>query len=234
METCAIYQPHVRLAPGAGGAERRKAMETGRSTPAIHWEHHEPGGQNAERQWRPEHSLLCADILPVSRGGRTPKGNGDEILPLLRVPEMMSRGGRTPKGNGDVNRYTIPAIHSDTSRGGRTPKGNGDEGHQAAKAELAFEPGGQNAERQWRPLSPLFIVINFLEPGGQNAERQWRRRSQPLPCGISAVKPGGRTPKGNGGGTALAAESKQVGAAGWSCPRLALECRTSADVRFSD
>src|ERR1039458_10573763 len=62
------------------------------------------------------------------------------------------------------------------------------------------EPGGQNAERQWRPLHPAPAPVALLaraggterrkametrcssarresrrrEPGGQNAERQWR------------------------------------------------------------
>ena len=186
-------------------------METVYPTAVVVEGDPEPGGQNAERQWRRKRRLSRFLFANVSRGAERRKAMETRSSPAASSDFKNEPGGQNAERQWRLGVGATPLWHCSTSRGGRTPKGNGDE---------------------WRNVLTLRTVPS--EPGGQNAERQWRRRSQPLPCGISAVKPGGRTPKGNGGGTALAAESKQVGAAGWTCPRLALECRTSADVRFSD
>src|ERR1035441_3788554 len=113
---------------------------------------HEPGGQNAERQWRRDffECRLDAGVGP-SRGDRTPKGNGDlEGVSPSQAPLLQSRGDRTPKGNGDLATPTQGYERQAQSRGDRTPKGNGD---------------------------PLQILPDLREP---------------LP------EPGGRTQKGNG------------------------------------
>ena len=66
------------LVLGAGRAERRKAMETAIAFLISKKFLQEPGGQNAERQWRPP--AVPGPLEPGcqrSREGRTPKGNGD-------------------------------------------------------------------------------------------------------------------------------------------------------------
>ena len=123
------HRPLARLRPRrrARGPKRRKAMETPPSPIRPHPQipQPEPGGQNAERQWRPGQTILDR-FVRRSQGAKTPKGNGDILSTPLSV-------GRITRARGPKRRKAM-----------ETP---------VIVDGLVFhhhEPGGQNAERQWR------------------------------------------------------------------------------------
>ena len=79
------------------GGERRKAMET-----------------------RLELFLRMRDH--VTAGGRTPKGNGDDVGTFQRPLASQTAGGRTPKGNGDSPAMLISEITRSRPPGGERRK----------------------------------------------------------------------------------------------------------------
>ena len=75
------------------------------------------------------------------------------IVATSSLQELMSRGAGTPKGNGDSAQISPASAERAASRGAGTPKGNGDSKPTiVATSSLQEEPGGRNAERQWRRI----------------------------------------------------------------------------------
>src|ERR1039458_5971096 len=113
-----------------------------------------------------------------------------------------SRGAKTPKGNGDAfSARRVCSAVGNSSRGAKTPKGNGDRcAAHCRTSSSSREPGGQNAERQWRRLLSAARMQRGwkFEPGGQNAERQWRHLKTRIVVVRPAGSQGAKTPKGNG------------------------------------
>ena len=189
---------HGRRCRGAGRAERRKAMETLSAFPNALQARPEPGGQNAERQWRLLWSRCTGtDSICWSREGRTPKGNGDPCREMMGVGAIFQEpGGQNAERQwrpmfflmtaawvsvraGRAERRKAMETHLfpdevtaeiNLSREGRTPKGNGDVLVVMGFSRRCSEPGGQNAERQWR--LPAFDLVLGHVVGAGRAERR--------------------------------------------------------------
>ena len=74
----------------------------------------------------------------------------------------------------ETTSYMLAVMSLAASRGAETPKGNGD-----------------------GVYGSLVFFVGDLEPGGRNAERQWRLRAC-LWSSLSIMSRGAETPKGNG------------------------------------
>ena len=152
----------------AGGPRRRKAMETcvqfgspdffckcrGAKTPKGNGDsslkhrvfacRSEPGGQDAERQWRLQMARKLNGYRSRCRGAKTPKGNGDRTVPNQNPPNRLwCRGAKTPKGNGDrTNSHYERQQKLAACRGAKTPKGNGDSLRKSMRPARPARAGG--------------------------------------------------------------------------------------------
>ena len=115
---------------------------------------------------------------------------------------LASREGRTPKGNGDKKASLEQCVLRLGAGRAERRKAMETRCHDLKADAPQHEPGGQNAERQWRRGAERFgLGDDVIEPGGQNAERQWRPRVWKLNLNTLSRSREGRTPKGNGDAT---------------------------------
>jgi hypothetical protein len=154
MEARLGWDGRWKMADGAGRAERRKAMETAKALVGFGGALLEPGGQNAERQWRLERIAANRCAVLWSREGRTPKGNGDVSFSNRGLlAGALSREGRTPKGNGDQVGHHGIDLGLVGSREGRTPKGKGD-GAAIDNSRSQMAEAGRAERRKARETGP--------------------------------------------------------------------------------
>ena len=137
-----------------------------------------------------KYSGLNLIFMLLCRGAETPKGNGDKEMALSGPTSWVAcRGAETPKGNGAPR---LRPLDHETGDGGDAAYGP-----VVPLSYFVREP--MNAERQWRLLQILPDLRERLpEPGGQNAERQWRPTGLEIANGRLSMKPGGGKRQGSG------------------------------------
>ncbi len=246
METHPLQKVAVAPAPwGAGGPERRKAMETSGLPcglrPVCHWsrgagtpkgngdfrvrngggasEAAEPGGRNAERQWRHGSREAAAASDPLEPGGRNAERQWRREAPRRLRGGRWRAGGPERRKAMETWEHRGGVMNSSREPGGRNAerqwrlrnglscltaarRAGGPERRKAMETGLDAqqdqcagedEPGGRNAERQWRrDVAALRVEEPVVEPGGRNAERQWRRIGSELAHEVLNQEPGGR------------------------------------------